>query len=120
MFKAMKTLYKCIRNFVTGFAIGWKGADTREWKSMNTRNEYSRNASMTDPDIYRRLGYYRCARCSELWPSGMECPCLPKIENRMRKIGNHTPNRHHDSGLMFLFGILLGVAILGDDEDEDA
>lgn len=103
MFKAMKALYKCIRDFFTGFAVGWKGA-THEWSS--------RNSSMIDPNIYRRieLEYYRCAHCNEFWPSGIECPCSPKIEN-------HTPDRHHDSGLTFLFGILLGVAICGNDED---
>lgn len=71
MFKAMKTLYKRIRDFFTGFAIGWKGA---EWESMNTR----------------------------------------------REIENHTPSRRDNSGLVFLFGILLGVSICGNDEDEDA
>ena len=121
MFKATTTLYKRVRDFFTdvaigfctGFAIGWKGADIREWKSINTRSEYDRNSSMTDPDIYRRLGYYRCVRCNELWPSGMKCPCTRKIEN-------HTPSKHDDSGLMFLFGILLGATIFGDDEDEDS
>lgn len=117
MIKTVKALYNCIRDFFTGFAIGWENVNVREWKNLNTRNEYSRNLLMSDSEMtLRRYGYYRCDRCSEILSCEMKCPCPRKIDNH--EIDNYTPKQHDDSGLTFLLGIVFGVAIFRSDEDE--